>query len=48
MTNSGVVLCGAVRPRRVWLNWTLNAANWTDLVCQRCVRVWKQPARKEA
>jgi hypothetical protein len=46
MWNDGTVLCGRERPKRFWQNWTYNALNWTDLVCQPCVHVWLAPAEK--
>lgn len=49
MWNSGEILCGATHPQRFWQNWTLNALNWSDLVCQPCVHAWLNPAQgKEA
>lgn len=44
MWNDGQILCGATQPRRFWQNWTMNALNWHDLVCQSCVQVWTHPA----
>jgi len=39
-------LCGETHPRRIWQRWTLNALNWSDLVCQSCVQAWLNPAGK--
>src|SRR5262247_2802535 len=47
--DDGTVLCDEKQPRRFWQRWTLNALNWTDLVCQPCVHTWlNPPQRKEA
>ena len=35
-------------PTRYWLNWTLNALNWSDLVCPACIHAWTNPAVKVA
>jgi predicted nucleic acid-binding Zn finger protein len=37
-------LCGEQKPRRIWQRWTMNALNWSDLVCQPCVQAWLNPA----
>jgi hypothetical protein len=47
MWNSGEILCGFTQPKRFWQNWTLNALNWSDLVCQPCVHAWTHPAVAE-
>jgi predicted nucleic acid-binding Zn finger protein len=47
MWSDGTVLCGQEQPRRFWQNWTMNALNWTDIVCQACVQAWTQPHSKE-
>jgi hypothetical protein len=44
MWTDGTVLCGQTEPKRFWQNWTLNALNWSDLVCQGCVQNWLKPA----
>jgi SWIM zinc finger len=44
MWQDGTVLCGQEQPRRFWQNWTLNALNWSDIVCQACVDRWLHPA----
>jgi hypothetical protein len=44
MWPDGAVLCGHDQPKRFWQNWTYNALNWTDLVCQPCVQRWLHPA----
>src|SRR4029453_4374118 len=46
MWNDGTVLCGQTQPKRFWQNWTLNALNWTDIVCQGCVHTWLHPSGK--
>ena len=28
---------------RFWRRWTLNALNWSDIVCQPCVATWTHP-----
>jgi hypothetical protein len=43
MWNSGEILCGLSEPKRFWRNWSLNALNWSDLVCQPCVHAWTHP-----
>jgi SWIM zinc finger len=45
MWNSGEILCGSslTPSTRFWRNWTLNALNWSDLVCQDCVEAWLHP-----
>jgi hypothetical protein len=43
MWNDGTVLCGHEQPKRFWMNWTLNALNWSDIVCQPCVDRWLHP-----
>lgn len=45
MWNRGEILCGkTLTPTtRFWLRWTLNAMNWTDIICQPCVRAWTHP-----
>src|SRR3954451_21254723 len=37
-------LCGEMHPKRFWQRWTMNALNWSDLVCQACVHQWLNPA----
>ena len=44
MWRSGEILCGVATAQRFWRNWTLNALNWNDLVCQPCVHAWTHPA----
>ena len=44
MWTDGTVLCGQDQPKRFWMNWTLNALNWRDIVCQSCVNRWLHPA----
>jgi SWIM zinc finger len=44
MWNDGTVLCGQEQPKRFWQNWTMNALNWSDIVCQACVDRWLHPA----
>ena len=44
MWHDGTVLCGQSQPKRFWMNWTLNALNWSDIVCQACVHQWTHPA----
>ena len=39
-------LCGEQKPRRIWQRWTLNALNWSDLVCQGCAHAWLNPAER--
>lgn len=48
MWDNGHVLCGATAVKRYWLNWTLNALNWADLVCTNCVHAWTHPAERRA
>jgi hypothetical protein len=43
----GHILCGVTTAKRFWQNWTLNALNWSDLVCTACVHVWTHPAVAE-
>jgi hypothetical protein len=45
MWESGEILCGCelTPSTRFWRRWTLNALNWSDLVCQPCVQTWTQP-----
>jgi hypothetical protein len=43
MWSDGTVLCGQEQPKRFWQNWTLNALNWSDIVCQSCVDRWMHP-----
>ena len=45
MWESGDILCGhtPTPTTRFWRRWTLNALNWTDIVCQPCVRIWTHP-----
>jgi hypothetical protein len=47
MFDDGTILCGEKNPRRFWQRWTLNALNWSDLVCQPCVHAWTHPDGKE-
>ena|SRR2546423_185459 len=47
MWSDGHILCGATAVKRFWQNWTLNALNWNDLVCQPCVHAWTHPTRAE-
>jgi len=42
--DDGHILCGVTQPKRFWVRWTLNALNWTDIVCQSCVHVWTHPS----
>jgi hypothetical protein len=44
MWPDGHILCGVTGVKRFWLNWTLNALNWSDIVCQACVQTWTRPA----
>jgi SWIM zinc finger len=44
MWDNGVILCGATEVKRFWQRWTMNALNWSDLVCQGCVHAWLNPA----
>jgi hypothetical protein len=44
MWNDGTVLCGQSQPKRFWMNWTMNALNWSDIVCQACVQTWLHPS----
>lgn len=48
--DSGAILCGAVLTpsTRFWQRWTLNALNWSDLICQPCVHTWTHPQAKAA
>lgn len=50
MWESGALLCGhtPTPPTRFWRRWTLNALNWTDLVCQLCVQTWTHPQPAKA
>ena len=48
MWPDGHILCGVTAVKRYWLNWTLNALNWSDLVCPACVQAWTHPAVKVA
>ena len=45
MWESGEILCGhtTTPTTRFWRRWTLNALNWSDLVCQPCVHTWTHP-----
>jgi hypothetical protein len=43
MWPDGTVLCGHDQLKRFWQNWTMNALNWSDLVCQACVDRWLHP-----
>src|SRR4029450_541979 len=43
MWNDGTILCGQSQPKRYWMHWTLNALNWSDIVCQACVHQWMHP-----
>jgi hypothetical protein len=38
-------LCGETHPRRFWIRWTMNALNWSDIVCQPCVHAWQHPVK---
>jgi hypothetical protein len=40
MWQDGSILCGATNVKRFWQRWTMNALNWSDLVCQPCVHAW--------
>jgi SWIM zinc finger len=42
--DGAIALCGEQEPRRFWQRWTLNALNWSDLVCQPCVQAWLNSA----
>jgi hypothetical protein len=44
MWADGTILCGEPQPQRYWLNWTLNALNWSDLICPACIQAWTHPA----
>ena len=44
MWADGHILCGVTDVKRVWQNWSLNALNWSDLVCPACVQAWTHPA----
>jgi predicted ABC-type ATPase len=46
MWSNGGILCGATAVKRFWQNWTLNALNWSDLMCQPCVHAWTHPAEQ--
>jgi hypothetical protein len=45
MCETGAILCGLTPTlsTRFWRRWTLNALNWSDLVCQSCVHTWTHP-----
>ena len=45
MWETGDLLCGhTLTPTsRFWRRWTLNALNWSDIVCQPCVATWTHP-----
>src|SRR5262245_10074077 len=43
LSRDGYPLCHDPNPRRIWCNWTLNAKNWTDIVCQSCAHIWLHP-----
>jgi hypothetical protein len=45
MWNDGRILCGIHQPTRFWLNWTLNALNWSDM-CPACVHAWVHPIQE--
>jgi len=50
MWESGEILCGLTLfpAMRFWRRWTLNALNWSDLVCQSCVHHWTHPQARAA
>ena len=48
MWDNGHILCGVATAKRFWQNWTLNALNWSDMVCPACVEAWTHPAVKVA
>ena len=50
MWNSGEILCGTTLTpsTRFWRNWTGNALNWSDIICQTCVHTWTHPTQTKA
>lgn len=50
MLDDCTILCGHTLTARSrwWRRWTLNALNWSDLVCQACVRQWTNPTARPA
>jgi hypothetical protein len=50
MWGSGEILCGhTLTPyTRFWRNWTGNALNWSDIICQTCVHTWTHPQQTNA
>jgi hypothetical protein len=44
MWPDGQTCCGEPHPTRFWQNWSLNALNWSAIVCPACVQAWTHPA----